>query len=123
MLGLLLPLLAWPLLDEVMLVRIWLCRGARHGGRISQEVRALFLSPVWFWHGLCWVRQVSAMQRDSSTYCDEPEDVDEFVKWCAGFKLDDRWVPPEERTPMVDLVGWAHTSMVDCTHCNHALQW
>ena len=30
---------------------------------------------------------VAAMQRDSSTYCDEPEEVDEFEAWLAGFDL------------------------------------
>eukprot|EP00897_Mesotaenium_endlicherianum_P010019 jgi/Mesen1/9045/ME000057S08467 len=34
--------------------------------------------------------QVSAMQRDSSTYCDEPEDEDEYAKWGADFKLDEK---------------------------------
>jgi hypothetical protein len=30
---------------------------------------------------------VAAMQRDSSTYCDEPEDCEEFEAWLAGFDL------------------------------------
>ncbi|PRW60920.1 BSD domain-containing 1 [Chlorella sorokiniana] len=33
---------------------------------------------------------VAAMQRDSSTYCDEPEDVEEFEAWLASFDLADR---------------------------------
>ncbi|KAI7842825.1 hypothetical protein COHA_003571 [Chlorella ohadii] len=33
---------------------------------------------------------VAAMQRDSSTYCDEPEDTEEFEAWLAGFDLADR---------------------------------
>lgn len=32
--------------------------------------------------------EVSAMQRDSSTYCDEPEDEEEFGSWMASFDLD-----------------------------------
>lgn len=27
---------------------------------------------------------VAAMQRDSSTYCDEPEDTEEFEDWLTG---------------------------------------
>eukprot|EP00850_Spirogloea_muscicola_P007625 SM000039S14455 [mRNA] locus=s39:196198:200057:- [translate_table: standard] len=34
--------------------------------------------------------QVSAMQRDSSTYCDEPEDEDDFSAWKSSFKLEER---------------------------------
>jgi len=34
--------------------------------------------------------QVAAMQRDSSTYCDEPEDEEDFQAWQEEFKLDDR---------------------------------
>ena len=30
---------------------------------------------------------VAAMQRDSSTYCDEPEDEEEFAVWCNSFDL------------------------------------
>lgn len=30
---------------------------------------------------------VAAMQRDSTTYCDEPEDVEDFEAWLAGFDL------------------------------------
>ncbi|KAL4452621.1 hypothetical protein ABPG75_008283 [Micractinium tetrahymenae] len=30
---------------------------------------------------------VAAMQRDSSTYCDEPEDEEDFAAWLAGFDL------------------------------------
>lgn len=30
---------------------------------------------------------VAAMQRDSSTYCDEPEDEDDFTAWLGGFDL------------------------------------
>ena len=30
------------------------------------------------------------MQRDSSTYCDEPEDVDDFASWQEGFSLEGR---------------------------------
>ena len=30
---------------------------------------------------------VAAMQRDSSTYCDEPEDGDDYRAWLAGFDL------------------------------------
>ena len=35
--------------------------------------------------------QVSAMQRDSSTYCDEPEDTEDFNSWKESFKLDDKY--------------------------------
>lgn len=31
---------------------------------------------------------VTSMQRDSSTYCDEPEDVDHFSEWQASFDLE-----------------------------------
>lgn len=30
------------------------------------------------------------MQRDSSTYCDEPEDENDFASWVATFIMDDR---------------------------------
>jgi BSD domain len=30
---------------------------------------------------------VAAMQRDSSTYCDEPDDIDDFETWTAAFDL------------------------------------
>lgn len=33
---------------------------------------------------------MSAMQRDSSTYCDEPEDVEEFATWRSTFSLEER---------------------------------
>lgn len=33
---------------------------------------------------------VSAMQRDSSTYCDEPEDTEEYTSWKNSFKLEDK---------------------------------
>ena len=29
------------------------------------------------------------MQRDSSTYCDEPEDKEEYAKWMSSFQLAD----------------------------------
>ncbi|KAG2492450.1 hypothetical protein HYH03_009392 [Edaphochlamys debaryana] len=32
--------------------------------------------------------EVAAMQRDSSTYCDEPEDAEDFARWRSGFSLD-----------------------------------
>lgn len=35
--------------------------------------------------------QVRAMQRDSSTYCDEPKDVDEYEAWIHSFRIDDRY--------------------------------
>jgi hypothetical protein len=31
------------------------------------------------------------MQRDSGTYCDEPEDEKDFATWVADFNLDDRY--------------------------------
>jgi hypothetical protein len=31
--------------------------------------------------------QVAAMQRDSSTYCDEPADAEEFAAWRQRFDL------------------------------------
>lgn len=31
--------------------------------------------------------QVSAMQRDSSTYCDEPEDTEDYASWCSSFDI------------------------------------
>jgi hypothetical protein len=34
--------------------------------------------------------QVRAMQRDSSTYCDEPKEVDEYEAWICSFRIDDR---------------------------------
>jgi hypothetical protein len=34
--------------------------------------------------------QVNAMQRDSSTYCDEPEDAEDYAKWKEDFKLDSK---------------------------------
>ncbi|GIM10333.1 hypothetical protein Vretimale_14099 [Volvox reticuliferus] len=32
--------------------------------------------------------EVAAMQRDSSTYCDEPEDGDDYARWRAGFSIE-----------------------------------
>jgi len=34
--------------------------------------------------------QISALQRNSSTYCDEPEDGAAFAEWAAGFDLAQR---------------------------------
>lgn len=34
--------------------------------------------------------EVSAMQRDSSTYCDEPEDQEDYQAWLGGFDLGTR---------------------------------
>lgn len=34
--------------------------------------------------------QVTAMQRDSCTYCDEPEDAEDFDAWSRGFSLQAR---------------------------------
>eukprot|EP00899_Mesostigma_viride_P011955 jgi/Mesvir1/20760/Mv12766-RA.1 len=34
--------------------------------------------------------QVLAMQRDSATYCDEPEDAEDYGAWQATFKLEDK---------------------------------
>ena len=34
--------------------------------------------------------QVSIMQRDSGTYCDEPEDQEDFAKFKEGFNVGDR---------------------------------
>ena len=31
--------------------------------------------------------EVAAMQRDSGTYCDEPEDAEQFGAWLEGFDL------------------------------------
>ncbi|GLI61700.1 hypothetical protein VaNZ11_004178 [Volvox africanus] len=32
--------------------------------------------------------EVAAMQRDSSTYCDEPENGDDYARWRAGFSIE-----------------------------------
>ncbi|EFJ40204.1 hypothetical protein VOLCADRAFT_121747 [Volvox carteri f. nagariensis] len=32
--------------------------------------------------------EVAAMQRDSSTYCDEPDDAEDYARWKAGFSLE-----------------------------------
>jgi hypothetical protein len=40
--------------------------------------------------------QVNAMQRDSGTYCDEPEDENDFATWVADFNLNDRSEEIEE---------------------------
>lgn len=34
----------------------------------------------------CCVSQVAAMQRDSSTYLDEPEDAADFECWSSSFR-------------------------------------
>ncbi|XP_062086280.1 protein DOS2 [Humulus lupulus] len=34
--------------------------------------------------------QVRALQGDASTYCDEPEDLDDYSKWKLGFVLEDK---------------------------------
>lgn len=34
--------------------------------------------------------QVRAIQSDPSTYCDEPEDSDDYLKWKLGFALEER---------------------------------
>lgn len=40
--------------------------------------------------GMCISMQVSAMQQDSSTYCDEPEDRAAYEAWRADFILKNR---------------------------------
>lgn len=49
---------------------------------------------------------VNAMQRDSSTYCDEPEDEDDYVAWLASFDL-------EVRRPDVDALIASNTFMAE----------
>lgn len=41
-------------------------------------------------HSCRFDADVSVMQRDSSTYCDEPEDAEEFAAWQATFDLAER---------------------------------
>lgn len=38
-------------------------------------------------YDVCRALQVAAMQRDSSTYLDEPSDGDDFSKWRSSFSL------------------------------------
>ncbi len=40
---------------------------------------------------------VNAMQRDSGTYCDEPEDEDDFAQWLEAFDL-------AQRKPAIDKI-------------------
>ena len=41
-------------------------------------------------------QRVEAMQRDSGTYCDEPEDEEDFQEWLKTFALDERKGEVEE---------------------------
>eukprot|EP01018_Ginkgo_biloba_P026986 Gb_37621 [translate_table: standard] len=34
--------------------------------------------------------QIRAMQLDSNTYCEEPEDIEDYEAWKSGFRLEDR---------------------------------
>lgn len=43
--------------------------------------------------------QVTAMQRDSCTYCDEPEDFEDFDAWSRGFSLQARSAQRSRATP------------------------
>ena len=49
---------------------------------------------------------VSAMQRDSSTYCDEPEDEEDYAAWLAGFDL-------AARRPDIDALIASNTFMAE----------
>eukprot|EP00854_Cymbomonas_tetramitiformis_P018663 gene18663-22283_t len=40
--------------------------------------------------------QVYALQRDSSTYCDEPEDKSDYDTWCSTFQVSEQKVAIEE---------------------------
>ena len=40
-------------------------------------------------------QRVAAMQRDSATYCDEPEDLAGFERWTSGFDIDSPTVSAE----------------------------
>ena len=40
-------------------------------------------------------QRVAAMQRDSATYCDEPEDLAGFERWTSGFDVDSPTVSAE----------------------------
>jgi hypothetical protein len=56
------------------------------------------------WHAALAVpMQVAAMQRDSSTYCDEPEDAAEYTAWrSSSFSMD-------KQQPEIDKImagGW-----------------
>ncbi len=37
---------------------------------------------------VCVTTQVASMQRDSSTYCDEPSDTEDYTRWKGTFSLD-----------------------------------
>ena len=50
--------------------------------------------------------EVSAMQRDSSTYCDEPEDQDDYSSWLEGFSL-------VEKKPTIDSIVLENTFMAE----------
>ncbi|GAB4814735.1 hypothetical protein N2152v2_001781 [Parachlorella kessleri] len=49
---------------------------------------------------------VSAMQRDSSTYCDEPEDEDDYAAWLETFKL-------EAKKPDIEALIAGNTFMAE----------
>ncbi|KAL2611697.1 hypothetical protein R1flu_023389 [Riccia fluitans] len=46
--------------------------------------------PTTNWKYSRYEAQVNAMQRDSSTYCDEPEDEEDYTAWRSAFKLADK---------------------------------
>ncbi|GMH41568.1 hypothetical protein BSKO_09478 [Bryopsis sp. KO-2023] len=54
-------------------------KGSRRGGRSSTSLSTMKYSR--------FESEVSAMQRDSGTYCDEPENEEEFAEWKDEFDL------------------------------------
>ncbi|BBN16407.1 hypothetical protein MPTK1_7g06010 [Marchantia polymorpha subsp. ruderalis] len=54
---------------------------------VAREASA---TPAANWKYNRYEAQVNAMQRDSSTYCDEPEDEDDFAAWRSSFRLSEK---------------------------------
>lgn len=70
--------------------------------------------PTWVSHSLGahpatagrFEADVSAMQRDSSTYCDEPEDEEDYAAWLDTFDL-------AARRPDIDALIASNTFMAE----------
>ncbi|KAL3682998.1 hypothetical protein R1sor_001020 [Riccia sorocarpa] len=56
----------------------------------SNAARETTPVPTTNWKYSRFEAQVNAMQRDSSTYCDEPEDEEDYTSWRSSFKLADK---------------------------------
>ncbi|CAN6481887.1 unnamed protein product [Victoria cruziana] len=56
--------------------------------------------------------QLHAIQNDASTYCEDPDDVDDFTKWKSGFSLQEKEDEIEELCEQNAAVGGAFVKFV-----------